>query len=607
MIKKLVCVGVAMATWAAVAAKGGRPQTELIASVEFAPFSDVKAKVVDFGQTINQPMVSMMAVPALQNFLTENLGDFRADAPMKFVCYADVAALRKSLETGSLDNLDDALEPALIYPCAEGVAKFIENHPEAKKKADDLVELEDGNVALFSQDARTCVFAVKAEVAKRALASVKAKAKAAKEKPRKYPLARVNVTKGGLALFADFHKKMLDEQQSAAKGGAGAEACPGALLTTLTEFQRMMGLRQNAILRDLAHFSVSLDYDKTGFVVKGSLKVKPGATVSPAAGFTLPAGALADVPAGAPLFGAANPLSWDIRSEADYRETLSGVVKLLNGLSACIKKAAPDYAQTVDGVNAAFADLFASIPYPAPTDWCMFALAFGPQLEPYMVCAGEGAKVAQAQAAANRFYAAVAEALGKKWPGIVSANGTTLSVDWAKLIDVVAAETKGSQESVAEAKQVVAKLLGGTASEISTVTPSPTSFRSFIGTKGFTPPPAVPGEPRLAVALPEVVAKRPSGAFYLSLYSFARDNLMPIALKVLPEGKAKDVRSILAVMPKASDNGAIAGAYWNRKDGSSSFLLRVTKGEIQSIGAAANAIIAAQAQSETKTETQPEK
>ena len=602
MIKKLVCISLAVVVWAAVAAKEGRPQTELVASVEFAPFSDVKAKVVDFGQTINQPMVSMMAVPTLQNFLTETLGDFRDDAPMKLLCYANVAALRKALETESQDCLGDALEPAFIYPCAEGVAKFIENHPEAKKKADDLIELEDGNFVLFSQDARTCVLACKAAVAKRALASVTAKAKAAKEKPKKFPLVRVNVTKGGLALFADFHKKLQDKQQAELKAGAGAGSCQGALLTTLMEFQRMMGLRQNAILRDLAHFTVSLDYDKTGFVVRGSLKAKPGATVSPAAGFTLPAGALADVPAGAPLFGAANPLSWDIRSEADYRETLSGVVKLLNGLSACIKKAAPDHAQTVDGVNAAFADLISAVPYPAPTDWCMFALAFGPQLEPYMVCTGEGAKMSQTQAAANRFYAAVAEAIGKKWPGIVSANGTTLSVDWAKLIDVVAAETKGSQESVDQAKKIVAKVLGGTAGEISTVMPSQTSFRTFIGTKGFTPPPASSGEPRLVAALPEIVAKRPSGAFYLSLYSFVRDNVMPIAMKVAPAKEGKNVQSIMAVLPKAADNGAIAGAYWSKKDGSSNFLLRVTKGEIQSIGAAANAIISAQAQSETQPE-----
>ena len=77
---------------------------------------------------------------------------------------------------------------------------------------------------------------------------------------------------------------------------------------------------------------------------------------------------------------------------------------------------------------------------------------------------------------------------------------------------------------------------------------------------------------------------------------------MPIALKVAPAKRVKDIQSIMAVLPKAADNGAIAGACWDRKDGSSSFLLRVTKGEIQSIGAAANAIISAQAQSATQPE-----
>ena len=78
----------AVAVWAtvaantvreAVSASGGRPQTELVASVEFAPFSDYQRKISDFGNTINQPVVSMMAVPALQNLLTENFGDCRPD------------------------------------------------------------------------------------------------------------------------------------------------------------------------------------------------------------------------------------------------------------------------------------------------------------------------------------------------------------------------------------------------------------------------------------------------------------------------------------------------------------------------------------------------
>lgn len=618
MIRKIVCASMAVAVWAtvaantvreAVSASGGRPQTELVASVEFAPFSDYQRKISDFGNTINQPVVSMMAVPALQNLLTENFGDCRPDAPMKLLCYADVAAVRKMLEAPEAESsgsLDDAVEPAFIYPCAQGVAKFIENHPEAKKKADGVIELEDGNVVLFSQDERTCVFASKVDVAERALAStVKPPAAQKKQKkqkkpgaPRKLPLVRVDLKKGGIAILADLHRKMQDEQQKVLKsGGMGLAPCQSALLAAVTEFQQSMGLRQNAVLRDVAHFSLSMDFDKTGFVVKGTLKPKHGAAASPAAGFTLPAGALADVPAGAPLFGAMNPLlSSDVRNEEEFRTVVGALGKLANGLFACIKEASPKNAQAVDGVNAATAELLTAIPYPAPTDWNMFALAFGPQQEPYLVGAGEGARVSQGYAATTRFYAAVAEALGKKWPGIVNANGASLTIDWARLIDVVAAETGGSPAHVEKVKKAVGKILGGMASEISTVMPSQTSYRTFAGTKGFTPPAAVSGEKRLAAALPETVAKRPSGVFYLSLYSLLRDHVMPIAVKVASPKDGEKIRPVMDVLPEAGANGALAYALWSEKNGACRFLLRVTTDEIRSIGAAANAIISARSQ-----------
>ncbi len=596
MIKKLVCASVGMVAWAVIAAVGERPQNELIMSVEFAPFSDVKGKISEFGKTINNPVVSVMAVPALENVVTEMFGNFRPDAPMKFLCYADVATIRKALEAESYGGIGNALEPAFIYPCAEGAAKFLENHPEAQKKADGLVELEDGNVVLFAPDGGTCVFARKAAVAKHALKSALAKPKHAPKasaKPKKYPFVRMDVKKGGLDLLADLHKKLLDMQSKMAQGACAQEA----QLAPLFEFQRAMGLRQNAALRDLAHATVVIDLDETGFVFRGSLKTKPGVSVSPAAGFTLPSGALADVPAGAPLFVAMNQLlSMDVRSEKEYRDAIGGVGQLCTVVASCVKKAAPEYAPVADGTAKAMNDMLAAIAYPAPTDWNMFALAFGPQQEPYMVGAGECAKMSETHAAGIRFYAALADVLGKKWPGIVSANGASLSVDWARLIDVVAAETGGSQASVDKAKKVVAKVLGGTASEITTVMPSQTSYRTFIGTKGFTPPAPASGEQRLAAALPEVASKRPAGVFYLSLYSFARDNLMPIVLKAVPEEEAKEIQPVVAMLPKASPNGAIAAAYWSEKNGSSRFLLRITKDEIRNIGMAVNAIIAAQSQ-----------
>ena len=605
MIKKLMCASVGMVAWAVIAAGGGHPQTHLIASVEFAPFSDVKGKIAEFGKTINNPIVSVMAVPALQNAVTEKFGNFRFDAPMKLLCYADVAALRKALTTDSYAGVGDAIEPAFIFPCAEGAAKFLVDHPEAQKKADGLIELEDGNVVLFAPDDSLCVFAAKAAAAQRALKSALAAPKhpsKASAKPKKYPFVRVDVTAPGIALLADVHRNLLDVQakQSQAACAKDAQQVPLPELQQLSEFQRTMGLRQNAVLRNLAHMTFIVDLDKTGFVCKGSMKVKQGVSVSPAAGFTLPAGALAEVPAGAPFFAAMNPLlSTDVWNEEDFRDVLDAVGKMVNVVSACIKKNAPAYAQTAEGVGKAINDALAAAPYPAPTDWNMIAFAFGPQLEPYVVGAGECAKMAQSHAVAVRSYAALADALGKKWPGIVSANGASLTIDWIRLIDVVAAETKGAPKDVDQAKKVVAKIFGGTVSEISTVMPSQTSYRTLICTKGFTPPPAVSGEQRLAAALPEVVAKRPSGVFYLSLYAFVRDYAMPIVLKGIPAKEGKDVQSIMAVLPKAADNGAIAGAYWSEKTGSCRFMMRITKDEIRTIGMAVNAIIAAQAQSQT--------
>ena len=217
---------------------------------------------------------------------------------------------------------------------------------------------------------------------------------------------------------------------------------------------------------------------------------------------------------------------------------------------------------------------------------------------------GECATASRGAELAARFYAAVADAVGKTWPGVIGAKGVSMSVDWGKLIDVVAAAsgaTKEEQKEVENAKKTVAKILGGTVSEVSTVMPSQTSYRTYAGVKGFTPPAAAPsGEQRFAAALPEVAARRPGGMFYLSLYSLARDNILPIVLKAMPKKRKVEVQSVLDVLPPAGANGAIAGAVWYEKSGSCSFLMRITKDEIRNYGAAANAVMAAQSQKAVK-------
>ncbi len=596
MIKKFVCASMGVAAWA-VCVAGGVSKTELVGSAEFAAFSDYQKKIVDLGTTINNPIVSMMAVPVLQGYLTETFGSFRSDSPMKLLCYADVAAARKAMTTGSDDDVEDVVGGAFIYPCAEGVAKFIENHPEAKKKADGVIELEDGNVVVFASDDRTCAFATDAATAKRALADTSAFAAG----PR--PLCRIDITEAGLGLLADFQQKMATMQDALVQ--AGGTNATDRLLASFMKFQQSQIRRQNASLRKLSQMTFSLDLDDTGFVAKGAVTAKPGVSVSPAAGFTLPVHALDAVPDKAPFFVALNPLlSSNVQNEEEYRVMIDDVNAILEALFACVRQASPDDAQVVDGIRVATTDLLKAVPCPSPTDWNAGAVAFGPNKEPYMLGFGECAKVSQCTELASRFYAAFAGAVGKKWPGIVGAKGTSLSVDWAKLIDVAAASsgtTKDNQAEVENAKKTVAKILGGTASEITTVMPSQTSYRTYAGAQGFTPPAAAPsGEQRFAAALPEAAANRPGGVFYLSLYSLVREDILPIVLKAMPKKRTAEIQPFLDVLPPAGANSAIAGAAWYEKDGSYRFLLRVTKDEIRNYGAAANAVMAAQTQSSDK-------
>lgn len=597
MIKKFVCVSMGVAAWAVFAA-GSAPKAELVGSVEFASFSDYQKKIVDLGTTINNPIVSMMAVPVIQSNLTENFGSFRPDSPMKLLCYADVAAVRKALTSDSDDFGDDAIGGAFIYPCAEGAAKFIENHPEAKKKADGVIELEDGNVVLFAADDRTCAFATDAATAKRALAETATSAAGP------LPLCRIDITEVGIGLLAELQQKMAAEQAALAQKDDGTNVVD-RLAVSFVKFQMAQIRRQNAVLRKFSQMTFSLDLDETGFVAKGSVTAKPGVSVSPAAGFQLPAHALDGVPTGSPFFLALNPLlSSNVQNEEEYRAMMDDASAILDALFTCVRQMSPENAQVVVGVQAATADMLKAVPCPAPTDWSVGAVAFGPHQEPYMLGFGESAKASQGAELAARFYAAVAEAVAKKWPGVVGAKGTSLSVNWANLIDVAASAsraTKDKQENAKKAKDMVVKIMGGKVSEVSTALPSPTSYRTYAGVKGFTPPAAAPsGERRFAAVLPEVAANRPGGLFYLSLYSLVRDNLLPIVLKATPKKERAEVQSFLDVLPPAGANGAIAGAVWYEKNGSCSYLMRVTKDEIRNYGAAANAVMAAQSQKAVK-------
>ena len=589
MLKQIVCASVSVAVWAAIAAEGGSPRAELLGSIEVSSFSDFQQKVVDLGTTIQNPAVSLMAVPAVQNALTEKFGKFRPNDPMLLLFYGDTAALHKAATGLGDGGVGDALYPVFLYPCAEGPEKFIDSHPEAQKKADGTIELEEGNVLLYSADGRTCAFSTNARLAKQALAS------ASFSKAAKRPLLRIDVTEAGLGLFADFHLKLAEK---AYKGKQTKGGCAQAFLDSFKKVQQTLTHLQNAKIRSFAHLTLDVDLDETGFVVKGEAKAKPGAPVSPAAGFRLPAGALDAAPAGSPLIGAGS--SWGaFQDEGQYRAFLGDLNAVLDAISACSRQGKPACAETVSGLCTAGGDLLKAIPTPAPTDWFMFALGFGPQQEPYLVGHVTSAKAPQVMDASSRFCSAVAATIEKSWPGILSAKGPSLTVNWFRLVDVIVESvgaTPKDRQDAEKFKAGIASVLGGSESVLGSELTSPTTIRSYAWAKGFTPPAAAPsGESRVAAALPEVAAERPTSVFYLSLYSLVRDNVLPIVVKVAPKQKTKDeIQSYLDVMPPSGANGAIAFATWDDRNGMR-FVLRVTKDEIQNIAVAVSAVMSAQA------------
>ena len=587
MLKRIVCASVGMAAWTVIAAGESRPQAELLGSVELSSFSDFQQKVVDLGTTINNPALALMAVPPAQNALTEACGKFRPNDPILFLCYADTAALRKMLIDD--EDVDDSLYPVLLYPCAEGPEKFLAAHPEAKKKDDGMIDLGKGNVLLFSSDGRTCAFATNEKMAKRALA----------EAPFSKPAAlfRLNVTEAGTGVLADLHLKLLDEQakqlQTPPQAGKETAALVG-LLNALNNFQMLIGRQQNAELRSFASLTVDVDFDKAGFVVKGGAKAKAGISVSPAAGFRLPAGALDFAPAGSPLIFASSTCEF-FQNEGQFRSMMDGLASVLDTIPACVQGDAKCEAP-VKGLCTAGRDLLKTAPAPAPTDWFMGALAFGPQQEPYLVGHTVSAQASQDYAVSSRFCAAVVSSIEPTWPGIVRAKDASLTVNWFRLVDTITeavASTPKDREEAEVVKKGIVAVVGGPESVFGTEQTSPTTLRTYAWAKGFTPPAAAPsGEKNFAAALPEAAADRPSAAFYLSLYSLVRDNILPIVVKVAPKQKDKDeMQALLSVFPPTGANSAIAGASWIDRDGER-FALRVTKEEIKNIVTAVSMIIA---------------
>jgi hypothetical protein len=259
-----------------------------------------------------------------------------------------------------------------------------------------------------------------------------------------------------------------------------------------------------------------------------------------------------------------------------------------------IQKYAHVLNELVDAVTAYARDT----PSPAPADWGVCALAFGPRREPYLIYDGVSSVARQLDAADVRFLDAFAAAVEKQWPGrgLVRASAGHLTVDYAAVLDVAAAESHvmGAERELATAKSRLGAILGSPKGELTVLPQAGTAHSAIFGPAGFRRPVSLKpmGEVRLASALPEVVTDRPSCVSLLSLYALARDFVLPVAAEFVSKKDQALYRSMVQTLPSAGPASTIAGAYWARTDGSHRFLLRVTADELKNYGAVYNGLAA---------------
>lgn len=533
------------------AAEKATAKSELVATVELAPFGDISKKCVGMGTMVNNPVLPALLIGAGQERLAQAYGRFRNDAPIYGFVYAAHAT--------------NAVATVVVYPSADGPAKMLLDHPGATKDADGTLRLPaDGphlfaRAVAFTEDRLFCAIAPTPAMARRALGDFAARPAAARGAAR--PLVRVDVTAAGLQPRAEF----------ASFSGA----------------------------------TVTLDLTDRGLDLEGRLAPRPGAPALVGAGTALPAGALDRLPADAPLFAAmAARLACGTSSEAAFRKKLAEAeAEVRTNLVARVLKdtKAKPYAAFVQEVAEALAALLREgAVYPAPADWSGSALAFDAQLRPAVVSSGDTAQARESVAAAMAFGDRLIRALAKQWPDrkALVRTDTGFVVDWAEAIDIGAAvsglaDDKETKKALATAKKTVAAVLGDTKTALAYAVAG-TQLESRLAAPGFTPPLGTPtGEARVAAVLPETAAARPGAVFYCSLYGLVREAVLPIMARVASEKDAKQYAAMVAAMPPAAPNGAVACAVWAGKDGACRGLLRITADELKNFGAAFNAFTAA--------------
>ena len=518
-----MCAGLALAAAQAGIVEETHSKPVLAASVEVAPFAEIRQRLQTLGTLVNNPIVPMALVPAIQSAIQEEMGSFRPDSAITVRTY--------------------------VYQPAWQIAAT----STVEYAAEDLMKTE----VAYADPAKAT-----------------------------RPLVRAELTATGLNALEDFLSQTAAEEKRARKAMGDEISGFDLFCRLLDESNDPSG---EIDLRAYSRARFAFDLDGNGLSFDFALEPGPGVKLLPAAGFRLPAGALDGVPDNALCVLAFNDMLWGMcGDEKTWKASLESSVRFWDGLvNHLVKK--PDgqkYAPFLKDMSSAIAACLRESSFPDPADWSVSAFALGPRREPYVVLDGVSAAARKGDAIDARLLDAVAAAVEKQWPGrgLVRASNGRMIVDYAAVLDVAAAEA----------------ILGATKGDIAVLPQAGKAHSAYIGPVGVRRPVSQKptGEARLAAALPETVADRPSCFGMISCYAIMREFVLPAAVGFVPKKNQDLYRTVVQSMPHAGVDSALACAYWARPDGAHRFLLRVTAEELKNYGAMYNVFSAMQLSSE---------
>ena len=532
-----MCAGLALAAAQAGIVEETHSKPVLAASVEVAPFADVCQKLATLGKLVNNPIVPMALVPAIQSAIKEEMGSLRTNAAIRVSTYVYQPAWQIAVTSEVAYAAEDLFKTEVAYV-------------DPPKGARPLVSAEITAAGLA------------------ALEDYLLQATAAEKRARK--------AQGDKISGFDLWLRLNDENPDP------------------TDNVELRSYARGRFLVDLDARGLTFDFNLES---RAGRKVSPAAGFRLPAGALdgLPDNAPFVVAVNDWQLGQYQDEKECKQSNESAARIVEGLARHILK-DPDVKK----YTPVLTGLAGALVSYLRTAPVTHPTDWSVCALAFGLRREPYFVQDGVSASARQLDAADVRLFDAVAAAVEKQWPGrgLVRVSNGRLIVDYAAVLDVAAAEAKvkGAERELAQAKKRLGSILGGTKGEIAVLPMAGTAHSTFIGPVGFRRPVSQnpQGEARLAALLPEATSDRPSCVGWLSFYALARDFVLPVAIGFAPKKDQSLYQAVVQALPAAGQASAIAGAYWSRADGSHRFLLRVSADELKNFGAVYNVISAAQ-------------